>query len=184
MTPSVEGELRWFSEHGLYDGLFLRRDEETGTFWDHMTGDAVYGPDVGQSLEVQNLRQTTVDQILKEDRNALVALSNRELYSDADMRTENMIQRMRGGLNAFFSSTVEELVTVLAQRSDDYSYIPTLWAALAAFLVAASPRPAARRIIEAARRGSSSRAMRSISSQRGASSNQERRARGVVPRPP
>ena len=33
MAPSVDGEIHWFAEHGLYDGLFLMRDEESGTYW-------------------------------------------------------------------------------------------------------------------------------------------------------
>ena len=44
MAPSIDGVTHTFAEHGLYDGLFLMRDEETGTFWDHLTGEAVYGP--------------------------------------------------------------------------------------------------------------------------------------------
>ena len=40
MTPSIDGKTHAFAEHGLYDGLFLMMDEETGTFWDHLTGEA------------------------------------------------------------------------------------------------------------------------------------------------
>ena len=50
MTPSIDGTVHAFAEHGLYDGLFLMRDEESGTYWDHMTGDAVYGPLTGRRL--------------------------------------------------------------------------------------------------------------------------------------
>ena len=50
MTPSIDGVTHTFAEHGLYDGLFLMRDEETGTFWDHLTGEAVYGPGEGTNL--------------------------------------------------------------------------------------------------------------------------------------
>ena len=72
MAPRIDGEAHTFSEHGLYDGLFLLRDEESGTFWDHMTGEAVYGPLVGMSLPVETLRQTTVAQVLGEDAGARV----------------------------------------------------------------------------------------------------------------
>ena len=77
MIPRADGEVHWFAEHGLYDGLFLMRDEESGTYWNHMTGEAVYGPKVGSALEVSYLRQTTVAQILGQDPDALVALSDR-----------------------------------------------------------------------------------------------------------
>ncbi len=107
MAPSIDGEVHHFSEHGLYDGLFLMRDEESGTFWDHMTGEAVYGRGVGQTLPVSNLRQTTVAQILSEDRGTLVALSNRAMRTDDDMKTEGLLAGIRGRLSGFFSATIE-----------------------------------------------------------------------------
>lgn len=108
MAPSIAGEVHWFSEHGLYDGLFLMRDEESGTFWDHMTGEAVYGPLVGTSLEVSNLQQTTVAQILRADSEALVALSDRTLSSDEDVELDGLLDRVRDRLSGFFSETVDE----------------------------------------------------------------------------
>ena len=108
MAPSIEGRTHMFSEHGLYDGLFLMRDEESGTFWDHMTGEAVYGPLVGTSLEIENLRQTTVAQVLREDPEALAALSDRTLAQDEELKLDGLLARVRGSLSQFFSSTVEE----------------------------------------------------------------------------
>ena len=108
MAPSIDGTVHTFEEHGLYDGLFLMRDDETLTYWDHMTGEAVYGPLVGSTLPVENLRQTTVAQILREDPEALVALSERELREDDDLKLDGLLARVRGALSQFFSNTVEE----------------------------------------------------------------------------
>jgi PAS domain-containing protein len=108
MAPSIEGRTHTFSEHGLYDGLFLMRDEESGTFWDHMTGEAVYGPLVGTSLEIENLRQTTVAQVLREDPEALAALSDRTLAQDDELKLDGLLARVRGSLSRFFSSTIDE----------------------------------------------------------------------------
>ncbi len=108
MAPRVAGEVHWFAEHGLYNGLFLMRDEESGTFWDHMTGEAVYGPLVGSALEVSGLRQTTVAQVLGQDPGALVALSDRALRTDEQMSLGGLLSRIRGGLNRIFSSTVKK----------------------------------------------------------------------------
>jgi len=44
-------------------------------------------------------------------------------------------QRIAERIAEIERATDAELVTVLAKRSDDYTYIPTLWAALAAFVV-------------------------------------------------
>ena len=36
MTPRVDGEVHTFTEQGLYDGLFIMWDEESGTYWNHL----------------------------------------------------------------------------------------------------------------------------------------------------
>ncbi len=107
MAPRIGSEVHWFAEHGLYDGLFLMKDEETGTYWDHMTGRAVYGPLVGESLEVANLRQTTVEQVLAAAPDALIALSDQAMRSNDDLKVEGLLAGIRGRLNRMFSSTID-----------------------------------------------------------------------------
>jgi len=107
MAPSIDGTVHTFTEHGLYDGLFLMMDKESGTFWDHMTGEAVYGPQVGTSLEVSNLRQTTVAQVLGEAPDAMIAISERSMRRDEDMGLGGLLSRVGRGLNRMFSSTVD-----------------------------------------------------------------------------
>jgi hypothetical protein len=110
MTPSIDGSIHTVAEHGLYDGLFLLRDDETETFWDHMTGEAVYGPLVGRALEIANLRQTTAGQILAEDPDALIAVSDHERVEARDERVSlsGLLSRVGRGLSAMFSETVAE----------------------------------------------------------------------------
>lgn len=108
MTPRIDGDVHWFAEQGLFDGLFLMRDEESGTFWDHMTGDAVYGPLVGESLEVQPLTMTTAQRALANHPDALITLSDRAIRRDSDMKVGGLLSGIAGRLNAFFQSTVEE----------------------------------------------------------------------------
>lgn len=106
MTPRVDGDVHWFAEQGLFDGLFLMRDEESGTYWDHMTGDAVYGPMVGSSLEVQPLVMTTAEQALEMAPDARITLSDQAIRRDSDMKVEGLLAGIRGRLNAFFQGTV------------------------------------------------------------------------------
>lgn len=108
MTPRIDGEVHWFAEQGLFDGLFLMRDEQSGTFWDHMTGDAVYGPLVGKSLDVAPLVMTTAERALETHPDAMITLSDRAIRRDSDMKVEGLMAGIRGRLNAFFQSTVEE----------------------------------------------------------------------------
>jgi len=108
VTPSIDGTVHTFEEHGLYDGLFLMRDDQTETYWDHMTGEAVYGPLAGTRLEVSNLLQTNVGQVLGEAPDALVALSDRDMWKDEQLGLKGLLASAGRGLNSMFSSTVEE----------------------------------------------------------------------------
>ncbi len=108
MAPSIDSVAHAFAEHGLYDGLFLMRDEETGTYWDHLTGEAVYGPRVGTVLEVSNLLHSRADQVLADDPDALLALSDRALRTDEDMESRGLLARVGGRLSKMFSSTVDD----------------------------------------------------------------------------
>ena len=108
MAPEIDGATHTFAEHGLYDGLFLMRDEETGTFWDHLTGEAVYGPQVGTVLEIANLLHSRADQVLANDPGALIALSDRAMRTDEDMEPRSLLARVGGRLSRMFRTTVKE----------------------------------------------------------------------------
>lgn len=71
----MNGQVHTFTEQGLYDGLFLMYDHESETRWNHMTGEAVFGPLVGERLDIANVFHTTVEQVLAEDPSALLAWS-------------------------------------------------------------------------------------------------------------
>ena len=108
MTPRVGDDIHWFAEHGLYDGLFLMKDEETGTFWDHMTGKAVYGPLAGESLAVEaGLVQTTVEQVLRTTPDALITLSDRAIRTDDQMKVGGLVAGIGRRLGGMFQSTVK-----------------------------------------------------------------------------
>ncbi len=74
----MDGEVRRFYEKGLYNGLFLMYDDESGSWWNHMTGEAVYGPEAGKRLPLWNLVHTTVGQALQADPQTRVALSDHQ----------------------------------------------------------------------------------------------------------
>lgn len=99
LTPIVDGEVLTFREQGLYDGLFLLGDLETETRWNHLTGEALIGPHVGKTLPTEPIMHTTVDQVLAESPDAVLALSD---HPQAMARSErggtlsNMLDRIRG----------------------------------------------------------------------------------------
>lgn len=63
----VDGKVHQFSAGGLYNGLVLLVDDETNTYWDHMTGEALYGPLVGRILSRWGLQYTTVGAAVEND---------------------------------------------------------------------------------------------------------------------
>lgn len=64
---------------GLDNGLSLLRDFETGSIWNHITGEAVHGPLDGERLDAYNLLQTTVEAALTAYPDIDVAISDRPM---------------------------------------------------------------------------------------------------------
>jgi len=56
-----------FSVGGLHNGLMLLIDDETRTYWDHITGEALHGPRAGDRLESWSLPLTTVERALADE---------------------------------------------------------------------------------------------------------------------
>lgn len=71
----VDGKPHHFSCGGLYDGLFLLLDDESGTYWNHITGEALHGPLAGCRLETWSVPITTVAEALAMDPDLRVQLS-------------------------------------------------------------------------------------------------------------
>ena len=78
--------MHHFENVGLYDGLFVMQDVESKTLWNHITGQALYGPHVGRSLgPLGNMLQLSVEQALVIDEGTQVAISGQP-YSVAGQR--------------------------------------------------------------------------------------------------
>lgn len=82
MAPTIDGRLHHFTNAGLYDGLFTLYDAETHTLWNHLTGDAEYGPLVGRTLGPPgNQLQMNVRQALEQDPKTEIAISDRVYFA-------------------------------------------------------------------------------------------------------
>ncbi|MFN8529570.1 MAG: DUF3179 domain-containing (seleno)protein [Anaerolineae bacterium] len=58
--PVVDGKPLHFRRRGAYEGLLLIWDEETATYWQHITGEALYGSSQGKRIrQITNTRQMT-----------------------------------------------------------------------------------------------------------------------------
>jgi hypothetical protein len=79
--PLVDGKLHHFNYVGIYDGLAVVQDKESRTLWNHVTGEAMYGPLVGRLLkQTSNLLHMNVRQALTVDANIRIAISDREYF--------------------------------------------------------------------------------------------------------
>jgi hypothetical protein len=78
----LDGKLHHFNYVGLYDGLAVIQDKESKTLWNHVTGEAMYGPFVGRTLkQVSNLLHMNVKQALTIDQKMQIAISDREYFA-------------------------------------------------------------------------------------------------------
>jgi hypothetical protein len=77
LIPTLDGITHHFVVTGVYDALFVMRDTETSTLWNHITGEALYGPLLGRRLLLSNLEQMNVKEALAIDPNMGVAISSR-----------------------------------------------------------------------------------------------------------
>lgn len=80
MVPIIDGDVYHFGPRGLYNGLLLMGDDETGSYWDHMTGVCVHGPLKGKRMSVRPIRHVKVEEALENWPNLPVALSKPSLH--------------------------------------------------------------------------------------------------------
>ena len=99
MAPTIDGRLHHFTNAGLYDGLFTLYDAETHTLWNHLTGEAEYGPMVGRTLGPPgNQLQMNVKQALEEDPKTEIAISDRVYFAGGkQFGTAGAVGRGGGG---------------------------------------------------------------------------------------
>ena len=76
MSPVVENKTHHFVSKGMYNGLVLLGDQESGSYWDHITGECVHGPLKGYKLEEFPLLQMNVAQALSGYPDMQVAISH------------------------------------------------------------------------------------------------------------
>lgn len=104
----INGELHHFSAGGLYNGLVLMIDDETRSYWDHITGEAVRGAQMGQVLTSWPITVTTVSAALARDPVLTISISRPPLFARLQGLLSNRQMRGRGFLPPFFRATMEE----------------------------------------------------------------------------
>lgn len=91
LTPLINGEVHHFESRGLYDGLSTLWDEETGSIWNHITGEAVYGPLAGYRLPTYNLLHMNAESALAAYPDLEIAISDRPMR---EVKGQDFVQRL------------------------------------------------------------------------------------------
>ncbi len=99
----MAGTAYTFDVAGLYEGLFVMSDRQTGSIWTHYDGTVLQGPlaDAGTRLEIQPLIHTYWSDWLEQYPDSLVADRVPEFIN-----TYRTVQPGRGGLSEQFRDTL------------------------------------------------------------------------------
>ncbi|WP_432663198.1 DUF3179 domain-containing (seleno)protein [Wukongibacter baidiensis] len=109
MTPIVDGEVLKFEPTGVYNGLLLLSDTKTRSFWNHITGECVYGHYKGRTLEINNLLHTTLEAALEDYDNIKIAISKQPIHVKIINSLMKFIQNInKDFMPPSFKNTMEE----------------------------------------------------------------------------
>ncbi len=76
MNPVVNKEMLHFYVAGVYNGMLLMSDKETGSYWDHITGQGLFGKYENHQLEILQSHQVlTAKEILEQYPDCLYGLT-------------------------------------------------------------------------------------------------------------
>ncbi len=104
--------MHQFSAGGLYNGLILLIDDETRTYWDHITGVGVHGELTGYRLDVWRVDYTTVGAALKAHPTLSLSRPRRGLQA----RFMNVMHRKKIGTAGFLPPTFRETMSAVDTR--------------------------------------------------------------------
>jgi hypothetical protein len=101
--------MHHFDNVGLYDALFVMQDQESKTLWNHISGEALYGPHVGMTLgPVGNLLQMNVDDALEYDPDMQVAISDRPFTGRSGVPGQGSLSENSQLMGMFIETLGEE----------------------------------------------------------------------------
>lgn len=108
--PVVDGKTLHFQRRGAYDGLLLIWDEETNSYWQHITGQALYGSSQGKQLNlITSTRQMTAAEAAAANANTRLLTSTltpeQEKLSRAMEKMRANPERLESGI---ISTVVQE----------------------------------------------------------------------------
>jgi hypothetical protein len=81
LAPIVNGQVHRFRVTGIYNAMSMMSDDETGSVWEHVTGECIRGPLQGAQLHTRPAQYLTAAQLVEAVPDARIALSRASLRS-------------------------------------------------------------------------------------------------------
>jgi Protein of unknown function (DUF3179) len=81
LTPIVNGRIHRFRVTGIYNSMSMMSDYETGSVWEHVTGECIQGSLQGAQLQTRPAQYLTAAQLVEPVPDARIALSRASLRS-------------------------------------------------------------------------------------------------------
>eukprot|EP00892_Ulva_mutabilis_P002731 jgi/Ulvmu1/12459/UM009_0111.1 len=106
LDPRVNGNVLTFQCGGLYDGSAILRDFETGTYWHHITGQALHGNKVGAALTASPLQVSSVAAALQDNPRMRLHRSRKWTVLGPVLRVVSRTFQVTGLLPPAFTKTM------------------------------------------------------------------------------
>jgi len=74
-VPVVNGRVHRFRVTGIYNSMPMMSDDETGSVWEHVTGECIRGSLQGTQLHTRSAQYLTAAQLVDSSPDALIAVS-------------------------------------------------------------------------------------------------------------
>ena len=81
LTPIINGRVHRFRVTGIYNSMSMMSDDETGSVWEHVTGECIRGSLQGAQVQTRPAQYLTAAQLVEAVPDARIALSRASLSS-------------------------------------------------------------------------------------------------------
>ena len=115
MNPVVDNKMFHFHVAGSYNGMVLMSDNETNTYWDHITGLGLYGKHEGQQLEIiQSHQILSTKEVLEIHPNCLYGVAKMNFFQKLFAKFQNWKSNRLG--NGFLPPGFRKSMTTIDSR--------------------------------------------------------------------
>lgn len=80
LRPLIDGKVHHYSATGVYHGMAIMRDRETGSYWEHATGECIHGKLRGRQLEIIPARYLLAGQLLESIPSAHIVMAKQSWF--------------------------------------------------------------------------------------------------------